>query len=139
MYIIYSYIYAVPRPSRGRGGHSVIPGVAFSWRWPLLLWSTGSRAHRLPQSPLIGSGAWRHMDPPGPGIKPASPTLAGKLLTSGQESPPSLLQMEVTMAWRSQSNACGQAVSEIVSETRTQTSDGKPHVCHRVALLQPEI
>ena len=47
---------------------SLITGAAFSWWRPLLLWSTGARAHRLPQSRLTGSAAWRHVDPMGQGL-----------------------------------------------------------------------
>ena len=67
--------------------------AGFSLRW-LLLWSTGSRAHRLnsrspralqhrPQSwGAVAFVAPRHVDLPGPGVKPVSPALAGGFFTT---------------------------------------------------------
>lgn len=89
MYILHTYMYAATRPAR-----VVVRGPLSDDRRGLLVAVASaaaehsSRAHRLPQSQLTGLAAWRHEDPPGPGIKPASPAPAGEFLTSGPEKSP---------------------------------------------------
>ena len=83
------------------GGYFSWRCVGFSLRWLLLLWSTGSRhavfsscgsralEHRLSsrsaQAQLL-RGMW---DLPGPGLKPMSPALAGRFLTTAPSGKPS--------------------------------------------------
>ena len=72
--------------------------AGFSLQWLLLLQSTGSRvqasvvvAHRLSSCgswALLLHGMW---DLPGPGLKPISPALAGKFLTTVPPGKPSIL------------------------------------------------
>ena len=76
------------------GGYSLLRCAGFSLQWPLSLRSTGSRRmgfsscgswapeHRLSscgsQAQLL-RGMW---DPPGPGLEPVCPALAGGFLTT---------------------------------------------------------
>ena len=74
------------------GGHSSLWRAGFSLRWPLPLQSTGSRRRGLsscgsqvPERRLSSCGAPAQLlcsmwDPPGPGLEPASPALAGGFL-----------------------------------------------------------
>ena len=84
------------------GGYSSLRCASFSWRWLLLLQSTGSRhtrasvvvAHRFSscglwalECRLSSLGAQAQLlcgmcDLPGPGLEPVSPALAGRLLTT---------------------------------------------------------
>ena len=81
-------------PVAACGGHSPLQCMGFSLRWLLPLQSTGSRCAGLsscgpwaPERRLSSCGAraqpLRSMwDPPGPGLEPASPALAGGLPTT---------------------------------------------------------
>ena len=75
---------AVHRPSlvAVNGGHSSLQCMGPPLRWPPLPWSTGSRHMGFSScgtqaQPL--RGMW---DPPGPGLEPVSPALAGGLPTT---------------------------------------------------------
>ena len=64
-------------------GHTSWPHVGCSWRWLLLLQSTGSR-----WAGFSSCGSWTSLPLsmwglPGPGMEPVSPALAGRLLTTG--------------------------------------------------------
>ena len=61
---------------RRAGANLYLPRAGFSLHW-LLLWSTGFRCP-------VASG----MLVPGPGIKPMSPALAGRFLTTGPQGSP---------------------------------------------------
>ena len=75
------------------GSYSSLRCVGFSLRWPLLLWSTGSRCvgftscgTRALELRLSSCGARAQLlrgmwDPPGPGLEPVSPALAGRFPT----------------------------------------------------------
>ena len=82
------------------GGYSSLRCVGFSLRWLLLLWSTGSRhmgfgscgsralERRLSSygsQALLLRGMW---DIPRPGLKPMSPALAGRFLTTAPPGKP---------------------------------------------------
>ena len=81
-------------------GYSSLLGAGVSLQWLLLLWSTGSRCSgfRSCGSPALehwlsscGSRAWLHpamWDLPGPGIKPVSLALQGRLVTTGPPGKP---------------------------------------------------
>ena len=70
-------------------GYSSMRCVGFSLWWLLLLWSMGSRhvgfsscGSRALEHRLSSCGAWAYLlcsmwDPPGPGLKPVSPAMAG--------------------------------------------------------------
>ena len=89
-----------PSPVTASGGHPSLWCAGPSLRWPLLPWSTGSRCagfssrgswapeHRLSscgsRAQLL-CGMW---DPPGPGLEPASPELAGGLPTTAPPGKP---------------------------------------------------
>ena len=83
------------------GGHSSLRCAGFSLRWLQLLWSTGSRCvgsvvvahglsscgsraleHRLSSCGAQVNLLWGMWDPPGPGLEPVSPALAGRFLTT---------------------------------------------------------
>jgi len=64
-------------------GRTSWPHVGCSWRWLLLLQSTGSR-----RAGFSSCGSWTSLPLsmlglPGPGMEPVSPALAGRLLTTG--------------------------------------------------------
>ena len=76
------------------GGYSSLRCAGFSLQWLLLLWSTGSRrtgfsscGSQALERRLSSCGAWAQLlrgmwDLPGPGLKPVSPALAGRFLTT---------------------------------------------------------
>ena len=81
-------------------GHSSLQCVAFSLRWLLLWWSTGSRCagfgscgSRTPERRLSSYGARAQLlcsmwDLPGPGLEPMSPALAGGFSTTAPSGKP---------------------------------------------------
>ena len=82
------------------GDYSSLRCAGFSLRWLLLLWSTGSRhtgfsscASRALERRLSSCGTWAYLlrgmwDLPGPGLKPVSPALAGRFLTTAPPGKP---------------------------------------------------
>ena len=71
------------------GGYSSLQCMGFSLRWLLLLQSTGCRhaGSVVVACRLSSCGAWASLlrgmwDPPGPGLEPVSPALAGGFLTT---------------------------------------------------------
>ena len=71
-------------------GYSSLRCVGFSLWWLLLLWSTGSRCvgfSSCGSRALLLHGTW---DLPGPGLKPVSPELAGRFLTTVPPGKPCL-------------------------------------------------
>ena len=69
-------------------GYSLLRCAGFSLRWLLLLQSTGSRhmGSSCGAQALLLRGMW---DPPGPGLEPVSPALAGGFLTTAPPGKPS--------------------------------------------------
>ena len=89
------------------GGHSLLRCAGLSLRWLLLLRSMGSRrvgsvvvarglsscGSRAPERGLSSRGTQAQLlrgmwDPPGPGLEPASPALAGVLFTTAPPGKP---------------------------------------------------
>ena len=84
------------------GGYSSWCCAGFSLQWLLLLWSTGSRCagfsscgSRALEHRLSSCGAWAQLlhgmwDLLEPGLKPVSPALAGRFLTTAPPGKPSV-------------------------------------------------
>ena len=89
--------------SCGKWGYSLLWCAGFSLRWLLLLQSTGSRCtglsscgSRAPERRLSSCGTRAQLlrgmgDPPGPGLEPVFPALAGGFLTTAPPGKPTLL------------------------------------------------
>ena len=83
-----------------RGGYSSLQCAGFSLQWLLLLWSTCSRRtgfsscdSQALEYRLSSCGARAQLlrgmwDPPGPGLEPVSPALAGGFLTTAPPGKP---------------------------------------------------
>ena len=83
-------------------GYFLVVVQGFSLRWPLLLWSTGSRAGGLsscgsqaPEHRLSICGKWvlllcSMLDIPGSGIEPVSPSLTDRFFISEPPGKPHL-------------------------------------------------
>ncbi|KAJ8785852.1 hypothetical protein J1605_006812 [Eschrichtius robustus] len=80
-------------PGKPQGGYCSLRCTGFSLRWFLLLWSTGSRHHRLQTRRLSNCGSWAQLlrgmwDLPRPGLEPVSPALAGRFSTTAPPGKP---------------------------------------------------
>ena len=83
------------------GGFSFLERAGFSLRWLVLLQGTGSTARGLQLLWHMGFLVSRLVNPPGPGIKPMSPALAGGLLTTGPPGKSSRHLLKAFYVWGS--------------------------------------
>ena len=130
---------AVPRLSLVvvSGSYSSLRCLGFSLLWLLLLQSTGSRR-------IVSSicGAWVKLpfhiwDLPGPGIKPMSPALAGRFLTTGPPGKSRLILINyncvcVCLAARSCLNLC-----DLMNSSQPDSSVHGDPISYLIFLCQP--